>query len=161
MLFLTDHMCEICQKSWYFLFKVPRNRSLLVRVNDMWQRGGERGEMARLLLYTVSNKLRALALTCYRFSSRAWYYIFLLNLISAKWRTRSQCDRINTRYWAMSIYKACPTSWMFRETVAWLSLKTCVQGGTLFPSISIYFAGKKSWKSVVKTEWDYSSALLT
>ena len=109
----------------------------------------------------LHNKLRALALTCYRFSSRAWYYIFLLNLISAKWRTRSQCDRINTRYWAMSIYKACPTSWMFRETVTWLSLKTCVQGGTLFPSTSIYFAGKKSWKSVVKTEWDHSSALLT
>ena len=32
----------------YLLFKVPRNRSLLVTVNEMWLRGGERGEMARL-----------------------------------------------------------------------------------------------------------------
>ena len=53
MFFLTDHMCEICQKSWYFLCKVLRNSSLLVRVNEMLPRGGERGEMARLWLYTV------------------------------------------------------------------------------------------------------------
>ena len=109
MLFLIEHVCEICQKSWYFLFQVPRNTSLL---EMRCCQEGERGAKWRVSNYTPSliETIETEPILTDRNASVFWFSELPQIIFKIRWKLMKSrfVDNFSATLSIFSIYESQP-----------------------------------------------------